>query len=136
MTETNFENLSVYRLSENLADEVREIVVGWNDLAKDPVGKQLVRSADSIGASVAEGERRGSFQDYRRFIKIARRYSLQETQHRLCGAFNRSFSTRKQTATLKPLVDEFAPALNACSHSTGKATETEDKGQRTKDQTK
>lgn len=56
--------------------------------AKDPIGKQIVRSADSIGANIAEGLGRGSFQDNRRFIKIARG-SLNETQHWLRLAHTR-----------------------------------------------
>jgi len=80
MLRTNFENLRVYQLSEELADRIWDIVIGWDNFAKDTVGKQVVRSADSIGANLAEGEGRGSYQDNRRFIKIARG-SLQETQH-------------------------------------------------------
>jgi hypothetical protein len=50
MARTNFENLRVYRLSEKLADQVWDIVLGWNYFAQNTVGTQLVRSADSVGA--------------------------------------------------------------------------------------
>jgi four helix bundle protein len=90
MPRTNFENLGVYQLSENLADKIWDIVLSWDNFAKDTVGKQMVRSTDSIGANIAEGEGRGSFQDNRRFIRIARG-SLQETQHWLRRAFKRNF---------------------------------------------
>jgi four helix bundle protein len=56
--------------------------------AKDTVGKQMVRAGDSIGANIAEGSGRGSFQDNRRFIRIARG-SLYETMHWLRRANNR-----------------------------------------------
>jgi four helix bundle protein len=75
MAKTNFENLRVYQISESLADEIWEIVVGWDNFAKDTVGRQIVRSADSIGANIAEGQGRGSFQDNRRFCKIARLFA-------------------------------------------------------------
>ena len=66
-------------MSEALADEIWRVVVGWNNLARDTLGKQLIRSADSIGANIAEGEGRGTHLDNKRFVRIARG-SLQETQ--------------------------------------------------------
>lgn len=133
MARTNFENLRVYQMSEELADEVWTIVASWNNFAKDTVGKQMVRSADSIGANIAEGEGRGSFQDNRRFIKIARG-SLQETQHWLRRAFKRDLLTKEQIENLKPLINQLSPSLNAYLSSIGKLNEAKDKGQGTKDE--
>ncbi len=132
MAKTNFENLRVYQMSEDLADEIWTNVINWNNFAKDTVGKQIVRSADSIGANIAEGEGRGSFQDNRRFIKIARG-SLQETQHWLRRAFKRNLLTQEQIESLKPLLKQLSPTLNAYLTSIGKTNEAKDKGQRTKD---
>ena len=78
MAKTNFESLRVYQLAENLADQVWLIVVKWNVFARDTVGKQLVKAADSVGANIAEGSGRGTFVDNRRFVRIARG-SLNET---------------------------------------------------------
>ena len=75
-----FENLRVYQLAERLADTIWDFVDGWDYLAKDTVGKQIVRAADSIGANIAEGSGRGSYQDNRRFVRIARG-SLYEVKH-------------------------------------------------------
>ncbi len=50
MPRTNFEKLRVYQLSEKLSDQVWDVVLGWNNFARDTVGKQLVRAADSVGA--------------------------------------------------------------------------------------
>jgi len=55
MEKTNFENLEIYKLAEELADKVWEIVIKWDRLAQDTVGKQLIRSSDSVGANIAEG---------------------------------------------------------------------------------
>ena len=115
----NFENLRVYQLSELLADEIWSIVTSWNYFEKDTVGKQLVRAADSIGANISEGSGRGSFQDNRRFIKIARG-SLYETQHWLRKAYKRGLLNEQEINTIKPLVDELAPKLNAYLKSIGK----------------
>jgi four helix bundle protein len=55
MVRTNFENLRVYQLSEEISDMIWEMVVKWKRLAQDTVGKQLIKAADSIGANIAEG---------------------------------------------------------------------------------
>jgi hypothetical protein len=60
MEKTNFENLEVYKLSERLADQIWKVVIHWDILAKDTLGKQLVRAADSVGANIAEGSGRGT----------------------------------------------------------------------------
>jgi len=115
---TNFEDLQVYQLAERLCDMVWAVVAGWDHFAKDTIGKQIVRSADSIGANISEGTGRGSFQDNRRFVKIARG-SLNETQHWLRRAYKRKLLTKEQVSELSPLVDELAPKLNAYLNSIG-----------------
>jgi len=60
MPATHFENLKVYQLAEELADEIWEIVIKWDQLARHTVGQQIVRSADGIGACIAEGSGRGT----------------------------------------------------------------------------
>ena len=62
MPTMSFENLKVYQLSEALADDIWGIVVKWDFFARETVGKQIVRSADSIGANIAEGTGRGTYQ--------------------------------------------------------------------------
>lgn len=113
--------MRVYQLAEKLADEVWTIVNGWESLAKDTLGKQLIRSADSIGANIAEGVGRGSYQDNRRFIKIARG-SLFETQHWLRRADKRNLLTPAQINTLKMTINDLAPQLNAYLKSIGSVT--------------
>jgi len=118
MEKTNFENLQVYKLSERLADQTWKIVIRWDNLAKDTVGKQLVRAADSIGANVAEGSGRGTEPEIRRFLRIARG-SLYETQHWLRRAYKRKLLTDKQVNELLPIVRELTPKLNAYLRSIG-----------------
>ena len=115
---TNFENLQVYQLAESLADEIWNVVNVWDKFAKVTIGKQIVRAADSIGANIAEGTGRGSFQDNRRFVRMARG-SLNETQHWLRRAYRRGLMNSNQTNKLKPIIDELAPKLNAYIKSIG-----------------
>src|SRR5436189_2270803 len=119
-----FESLRVYRLSEKLADEIWDLVIGWDIFARDTVGRQLVRPADSVGANIAEGTGRSSYQDNRRFVRMARG-SLRETQHFLRRAFRRKLIEEPQVTRIKPLIDELAPRLNTSwkSIGTGKKNE-------------
>jgi four helix bundle protein len=126
MATGGFEDLEVYQLAERLADEVWDIVLPWHNFARDTVGKQLVRSADSIGANIAEGVGRQSFQDNRRFVRIARG-SLNETKHWLRRAYRRKLLDDGKVAVLKPLLAELAPRLNAYLRSIGRGNT--DKGQ-------
>ena len=118
MQVTNFENLKIYQLSEKLADRVWIIVLEWNHLAQDTVGKQIIRAADSIGANIAEGSGRGSDKDYSRFLKISRG-SLYETKHWLRRAYKRKLLTQEQINELKIIINELTPKLNTYIRSIG-----------------
>ena len=122
MERTGFENLRVYRLAEEIADLVWDIVVKWDRLAQNTVGNQLIKSADSIGANIAEGTGRGSYADNRRFARIARG-SLFELKHWLRRAFKRKLLTSKEVTSLLDLVQELTPKLSAYISSIGKKSE-------------
>jgi four helix bundle protein len=119
MVSKRFQDLDVYRLAEKLSEEIWNIVQEWKPLPQDTIGKQIIRSADSIGANIAEGAGRGSFQDNKRFIRMARG-SLYETQHWLRRAYCRKLLTQQQLDILKLCIDELAPRLNAYLSSIGK----------------
>ena len=131
MDKTNFENLEIYQLSEKLADEIWNIVLGWNNLAQDTIGKQMIRSADSIGANIAEGSGRGTAQDNRRFLRMARG-SLYETRHWLRRAHKRSLLLLKQTDSLSPIIKELTPKLNSYIRSVDLTIKTTTKDQKSK----
>ena len=118
---TGFENLRVYQLAEDIADLLWEIVIKWDWLPRDTVGKQLIKSADSIGANIAEGTGRGSFADNRRFARIARG-SLFELKHWLRRAYKRKLLTEKETPLLQEMIRELTPKLSAYISSIGKKT--------------
>ena len=121
---TGFENLRVYNLAEEIADLVWEIVIKWDYFAKDTVGKQLVNSADSIGANLAEGYGRGSHADNRRFAKISRG-SLFEVKHWLRRAYKRNLLEEHEIKKLQEMVQELTPKLSAYINSIGKKIDRE-----------
>ncbi|WP_293338952.1 four helix bundle protein [Microcoleus sp. CAWBG58] len=61
MGRPDFEELEVYKLAESLANQIWEIVKKWDYFTKDTMGKQIVRSADSVCGNIAEG--RGRYND-------------------------------------------------------------------------
>jgi four helix bundle protein len=105
-----------------LADLVWEVVIKWDRLAQDTVGRQLINSVDSIGANIAEGSGRGSFADNRRFARIARG-SLFEVKHWLRRAYNRKLLSQAEVARLSELIEELTPKLSAYIKSIGKQRE-------------
>ena len=71
-----------------------------------------MRAADSIGANIAEGSGRGSLQDNRRFVRIARG-SLYETIHWLRRSYIRKLLSQAEVKNLRALIEELSPKLNA-----------------------
>ena len=73
------EKLEVYQLSEAFSDTVWDIVMSWDNFRKDTIGKQIVRSADSISANIAEGYGRFYYKESKQFFFYSRG-SIQETK--------------------------------------------------------
>ena len=124
MEKTNFEKLDIYRLSENLADQIWSIVENWPKMAQRTIGQQIIRSADSIGANIAEGSGRGTPTDNRRFLRMARG-SLYETRHWLRRAHVRKLLDKAVTDGLALIIVELTPKLNAYIRKTGETVRKE-----------
>ena len=83
-----FEDLRVLKSAEEIADSIWKIVVQWDEFAKDVVGKQMAKSADSIGANIAESFGRFNFGEKLQFLYYSRgsifetKYWLNRTQIR------------------------------------------------------
>ena len=75
-----FEDLQVLKSAEAIADSIWKRIVQWDEFAKDVVGKQMARSADSIGANIAESFGRYNFGEKLQFLYYSRG-SLFETKY-------------------------------------------------------
>jgi len=106
------EDLRIYQVAEEISERVWELTAKWPFFAKDTIGKQLVRSADSIGANIAEGYGRHHKNDNLRFLFIARG-SLQETKVWLSRAVKRRLVAQQEYNTTSLLLERLAPMLNA-----------------------
>ena len=72
--ETNFLNVNkidAYNRSFDLSNVIWDIVMKWDYFAKSTVGKQLVNSADSISANIAEGFGRYHKKDKIKFYRYS-----------------------------------------------------------------
>lgn len=109
---TKFEDLEIYKLSEKLSDEVWYMVIKWDHFQKNTIGTQLVNATDGVGSNIAEGSGKGSYIEFRRYMKISRG-SLYETKHWLKRCYARKLISKKETDSIKPLIDELLPRINA-----------------------
>ncbi|HLD63637.1 MAG TPA: four helix bundle protein [Candidatus Peribacteraceae bacterium] len=64
-------DLDAYRVSFRLSNNVWEIILRWDYFSKDTVGKQYIRSVDSISANLAEGFGRYTKKDKIHFYRYA-----------------------------------------------------------------
>lgn len=70
--EYTLEKLEVYQLAELFSDKIWDLVSEWDYFKKDTIGKQIVRSADSISANIAEGYGRYYYKDSKLFYFYSR----------------------------------------------------------------
>ena len=49
------DDIDAHKIAFNLSNYVWNIVIKWNFFAKDTIGKQFVKSTDSISDNIAEG---------------------------------------------------------------------------------
>ncbi|MGM0408034.1 MAG: four helix bundle protein [Bacteroidota bacterium] len=66
------EDLEVYNEANELADKIWGIVANWDFFAKDTVGKQIVKSSDSIAANISEGYGRFFYKENLQFCYYSR----------------------------------------------------------------
>lgn len=66
------EDVRVYDMAMDLGERAWKIVTAWDYFAKDTVGKQWVRAADSIAANISEGYGRFFYKENRQYGYYAR----------------------------------------------------------------
>ncbi|HQX97389.1 MAG: four helix bundle protein [Chitinophagaceae bacterium] len=106
------EKLEVYQLAEVLSDEIWEIVIKWDFFHKDTIGKQIVRSADSISANIAEGYGRFFYKESKQFYFYSRG-SIQETKSWIGKCKRRKIADDKKCEELLQKAETILVKLNA-----------------------
>ena len=64
-------DIDSYKVAFNLSNYVWDLIIKWDRFNSDTVGKQFVRSVDSISANLAEGFGRYSKKDKVKFYRIS-----------------------------------------------------------------
>jgi four helix bundle protein len=119
-----FEELRVLKAIEAIADDIWREVVRWDLFARDVVGGQLARAADSIGANIAEAFGRFHYGEKLQFLYYARG-SLFETKYWLNRALERNLMpvarVQEYAAQLTDVarqLNSFAASVKSQRHST------------------
>lgn len=109
---TTLEELDLLREAEGIADAVWEMVKAWQSFERQTLGSQLVRSADSVGANIAESYGRYHFGDKIQFLYYARG-SLFETKYWLRRCVQRELMAAEQFTNDAQRLEDLARGINA-----------------------
>src|SRR5215216_2342196 len=111
-----FEDLRVLKSAEEITDSIWKIVVQWDEFAKDVVGKQITRSADSVGANIAESFGRFNFGEKLQFLYYSRG-SIFETKYWLNRTRVRGLMKPDEVQGYVNRLTELARQLNSFASS-------------------
>jgi len=113
------EQLNIFRISQDLAETLWDIVYKWNQFERITVGTQLIRAVDSISANIAEGFGRFSFKENKQFCYYSRG-SLFETKVWIEKAYKRKLLKEQDYNTFVITLKELGIKLNNYINTLGK----------------
>jgi len=113
------DELRVYNLSMDLAEEIWNIVIKWDYFAKDVIGKQLIKAIDSVAANLSEGFGRFFYKEEKQFCYYSRG-SLYETKTWLTKASNRNLISNNDFEKFTKEINDIGVKLNNYINSIGK----------------
>jgi four helix bundle protein len=114
---TEFEDLKVLKKAEEVSDQIWKAVIRWEPFARDSLGLQLARAADSIGANIAEAFGRFHYGEKIQFLYYARG-SLFETKYWINRTQARKLLTDSKVQELSVELTTLAKQLNAFTRDT------------------
>lgn len=109
--------MDVYKLSEQLSDLIWHGYDVWPKKVQFTIGHQIIRSADSIAANLAEGYGRYTPADRKLFYRYSRG-SFEETKSWLRKLIRRKVVKNDEIPEYTKIIDELGPKLNAFIKST------------------
>lgn len=111
MTNRNYKNLIVWQKSIDLVVEIYKLTSDFPENEKYGLISQMRRCAVSIPSNIAEGSRRGSEKDFRKFILVSFGSGAElETQMEICKKLN--YTTENDMDNIESLLVEVMKMLN------------------------
>jgi four helix bundle protein len=118
----NLDEFRVYQMAMEIGEEVWKIVIKWDWLAKDTVGKQFIRAIDSVAANLSEGFGRYHYRESTHFYYYSRG-SLYESKTWLTKAHNRKLVSDEAFERMSKFLEEVGVKLNNYINTIGKGKE-------------
>jgi four helix bundle protein len=106
-----YSDLDAYKSSREINRIIYPLVSKWSYFDQDTLGRQLVRSADSIGANLSEGFGRYHKKDKIRFYHFSLG-SCNETEHWISLAAERSLITDNAIAIIQEQLNALPKQIN------------------------
>jgi len=116
------DDFKTYNRAMALGNEVWLVVIKWDIFNKDTIGKQLIRSCDSIAANLSEGLGRYHYKEIKNFSYYSRG-SLFETQTWLEKAHQRSLISDEQHQKFMNEISQIGKMINGYIKTLGRAEE-------------
>ena len=105
-------DIHIYVISEEFSNHIWLIVKRWNYFEKETLGKQIVRTADSISANIAEAFGRYHHKDRQKFGYYARG-SFEETKSWFRRCYQRNLTAENQRVIVNSYIKKIGPKLNS-----------------------
>lgn len=119
LIDMKLEDLEIYNKSLEIGEKVWKLTLTWDFFAKDTIGKQLVRSIDSVAANISEGFGRFHYKDRQRFNYYSRG-SLYESKTWLAKAAARDLLDQNEYEEMVRFINDLGVKLNNYITATAK----------------
>lgn len=113
---TALEDLKVLQSAEQVSDQLWREVSHWDSFARDVVGKQMCRAADSIGANLAESFGRFHYGEKLQFLYFSRG-SLFETKYWLNRSMARQLMSQTEAQVCAGQLTKIGRQINAFANN-------------------
>ena len=122
------EDLEVYKVALEIGDIVWSIIERWEFFARDTLGKQFTRAADSIAFNINEGYGRFHFAENKNFCYYSRGSAF-ETRTAVTKAKNRNLITQPDLELRESKLNYYFRLINPYIKSIGKNKGTDKMGE-------